>query len=99
VHPFAEVYREEDSIFLDSQANPGLHMNHNSTRIFIVISLAAGIGMSGCSGMDRRERNTATGAVVGGVAGAVLTEGNPVGTAVGAAVGGVVGHEIDPKRK
>ncbi|AOY96488.1 3-hydroxyisobutyrate dehydrogenase [Cupriavidus sp. USMAA2-4] len=37
---------------------------------------------------------TATGAVVGGVAGHELTHGSTAGTVGGAVVGGVVGHEL-----
>jgi osmotically inducible lipoprotein OsmB len=52
------------------------------------------LGLSGCSGMTTQEKNTAIGAGVGAVGGAVLTGGSAVGTVGGAAVGGVVGHEI-----
>ena len=48
--------------------------------------------VSGCSGMSQRQ-DTATGAVGGAVAGAVL-EGGPVGIIGGAVVGGVIGHEV-----
>ncbi len=52
------------------------------------------IALGGCSGMTRQEQGTATGAVIGGVAGNVLGGGGLLGTAAGAAVGGVVGHEV-----
>ncbi len=52
-----------------------------------------------CSGMSGREQNTAVGATVGGVAGAVLTGGSTIGTVGGAAVGAVIGNEVDPKDK
>ncbi len=74
-------------------------MNHANSRAILLIGLFGSIALAGCAGMDRRESNTATGAAIGGVAGAILTEGSPAGAAVGAVVGGVVGHEIDPKRK
>jgi osmotically inducible lipoprotein OsmB len=48
----------------------------------------------GCAEMSRQDKNTAVGAGVGGVGGAVLTGGSAVGTVGGAAVGGVIGHEI-----
>ena len=51
-------------------------------------------GLTACSDMSRRDRNTAAGAGVGAVAGAVLTGGSAVGTVGGAAVGGVIGHEV-----
>jgi len=47
----------------------------------------------GCAGMTQQERGTATGAVIGGVAGNVMGGGGLLGTAAGAAVGGVIGHE------
>jgi osmotically inducible lipoprotein OsmB len=50
--------------------------------------------MAGCSNMSARDRNTAIGAAVGGVAGSVLSNGSGVGTVGGAAVGGVIGNQI-----
>lgn len=44
--------------------------------------------------MSQRGEDTAIGAGVGGVAGAVLTGGSAVGTVGGAVVGGVVGNQI-----
>lgn len=52
------------------------------------------LGLAGCAGMTAQEKNTAVGAGVGAVGGAVLTGGSAVGTAAGAVVGGVIGHEI-----
>ena len=51
-------------------------------------------GLAGCAGMSAQDKNTAIGAGVGAVGGAVLTGGSAVGTVGGAAVGGVIGHEI-----
>ena len=51
------------------------------------------IGLSGCAGMTAQDKGTATGAVIGGVAGNVLG-GGTLGTLGGAAVGGVIGHEV-----
>jgi osmotically inducible lipoprotein OsmB len=64
---------------------------------YALIAVAAAIllGLSGCSGMSTQEENTAIGAGVGAVGGAVLTGGSTIGTVGGAAVGGVIGHEID----
>jgi osmotically inducible lipoprotein OsmB len=53
------------------------------------------IGLGGCADMSRRDRNTAVGAGVGAVGGAVLTGGSAIGTVGGAAVGGVIGHEMN----
>ena len=58
---------------------------------FVVISV---LGLSACSGMSTQDKNTAIGAGVGGVAGAVLTGGSTIGTVGGAAVGGIIGHEV-----
>lgn len=52
------------------------------------------LGLAGCAGMSTQDKNTAIGAGVGGVAGAVLTGGSAVGTVGGAAVGGIIGHEV-----
>lgn len=51
--------------------------------------------LSGCAGMSNRQKNAATGAAIGGVAGAVLTGGSSLGTVGGAAIGGVIGHGVD----
>jgi len=52
------------------------------------------LSLAGCGEMTPRERNTAIGAAVGGVAGSVLTNGSGVGTVGGAAGGGVIGNQI-----
>ena len=52
------------------------------------------LGLSACSNMSDRDRNTAIGAGAGGVAGAVLTGGSTVGTLGGAVVGGVIGNQV-----
>lgn len=44
-------------------------------------------------------KNTVAGAGIGGVAGAIITNGSPAGAAVGAVVGGVVGNEVDKNKK
>jgi osmotically inducible lipoprotein OsmB len=67
-----------------------------NTRFYAATSavlLVASLALGGCSGMTRQEKSTATGAVIGGVAGNVLCGGIAC-TAAGAAVGGVVGHEV-----
>lgn len=55
------------------------------------------LGLTGCSGMSAHDKNTAIGAGVGAVGGAILTGGSAVGTVGGAAVGGVIGHEVDKR--
>ena len=51
------------------------------------------VALGGCSGMSRQGQDTAIGAGVGAIGGAVLTGGSGLGTVGGAVVGGVVGHE------
>lgn len=62
-------------------------------------AIAALLGLAACSGMTQQEKNTAVGAGVGAVGGAVLTGGSTAGTLGGAAVGGVIGHEVDKPNK
>jgi osmotically inducible lipoprotein OsmB len=59
---------------------------------------AALASLTACSGMTQRDRNTAVGASVGAVGGAILTNGSALGTVGGAAVGGFIGNEVG-KRK
>ncbi len=72
-------------------------MNIRLITSFAMISFA--FSLAACSGMSTRDKNTAAGAAIGGVAGAVLTGGSTAGTVGGAAVGGVIGNKIDPNRK
>ena len=55
--------------------------------------------LAACSGMSTRDQNTAIGAGVGAVGGAVLTGGSAVGTVGGAAVGGLIGNQIGKDKK
>jgi osmotically inducible lipoprotein OsmB len=59
-----------------------------------VVAVMLVVGLSGCSSMTTRDKNTAIGAGVGAVAGAVLTGGSGVGTVGGAAIGGIIGNQI-----
>jgi osmotically inducible lipoprotein OsmB len=63
----------------------------SSTAVAVVMLL----GLAGCAGMSNQDKNTAIGAGVGALGGAILTGGSAVGTVGGAAVGGVIGHEIN----
>jgi osmotically inducible lipoprotein OsmB len=58
------------------------------------IAVATVLGLGACSGMSQRDENTAIGAGIGAVGGAVLTGGSTVGTVGGAAVGGLIGNQI-----
>ena len=71
----------------------------NTIKRFAVsaVTAAALLGLAGCSGMSTQDRNTAVGAGVGAVGGAILTGGSSVGTVGGAAVGGIIGHEVGKK--
>lgn len=64
-----------------------------------VSAVAASIllGLGGCAGMSKNDQNTAIGAGVGAVGGAILTGGSAVGTVGGAAVGGIIGNEVGRK--
>jgi osmotically inducible lipoprotein OsmB len=77
---------------------PLKELSMTSRLITVSATLALLLSVAACGNMSRRDQNTATGAAIGGVAGAVLTGGSGVGTVGGAAVGGVIGHEIDPKK-
>jgi osmotically inducible lipoprotein OsmB len=55
------------------------------------------LSTTACGSMSTRGKNTAIGAGVGAVAGAVLTGGSSIGTVGGAAVGGVIGNQIHKK--
>jgi len=58
------------------------------------VAVALLLGVGGCSGMSTRDRDTAIGAGIGGVAGYAITDGSAVGTIGGAAVGGLIGNQI-----
>ena len=60
----------------------------------VTIMAAMLLGLGGCSGMSRQDQNTAAGAGIGAVGGALLTGGSVWGTVGGAAVGGIIGHEV-----
>jgi osmotically inducible lipoprotein OsmB len=68
----------------------------NTVQKYALSAVAAAmlLGLGACSGMSAQDRNTAIGAGVGAVGGAVLTGGGVLGTVGGAAVGGVIGHEV-----
>ena len=65
---------------------------HKFSASTLVLALLLGLG--GCAGMSTRDKNTAIGAGIGGVAGAVLTGGSTLGTVGGAAAGAVIGNQV-----
>lgn len=59
------------------------------------------VAAAGCStwdGMSSRQKGAVTGAGLGGVAGAVITDGGVLGTVGGAAIGGVIGDQVGKRR-
>ncbi|HDS3813524.1 TPA: osmotically-inducible lipoprotein OsmB [Morganella morganii subsp. morganii] len=70
-------------------------MKMNIKRVSTVtLSAVLLIAVAGCSNMSKRNRNTAIGAGVGAVGGAILTDGSALGTVGGAAIGGLIGHQV-----
>jgi osmotically inducible lipoprotein OsmB len=68
------------------------YTHHFRSKLGLVLVTAA--AMTGCAGMTQQEKGTATGAIVGGVAGNVLCGGGLLCTGTGAVVGGVIGKEV-----
>jgi len=69
-----------------------------NTKILMSIAAAAVIALSGCASHPTNAQiGTATGAVLGGVAGDALF-GNTLGTVGGAAAGAVLGNELGKRR-
>jgi len=62
------------------------------------VTLVAAAGCSTWDNMDSRQRATVTGAGLGGVAGAVISDGGVLGTVGGAAIGGVIGDQVGKRR-
>lgn len=73
-------------------------MNIRTCVTAIALALAAG-GCATWDGMSSRERSAVIGAGVGGVAGAVATDGGVLGTVGGAAIGGVIGDQVGKNRR
>lgn len=62
-----------------------------------LVALAA-TGCSSWDNMSGRQKSTVTGAGLGGVAGAVISNGGVLGTVGGAAIGGVIGDQVGKNR-
>lgn len=73
-------------------------MKSMQKRTAVALSVVVLFGLSGCAGMTARDKNTALGAAVGGLAGSVLSSGSALGTVGGAAVGGVIGNQVGKGR-
>lgn len=73
-------------------------MKMNIKRVSTVtLSAVLLLAVASCANMSKRDRNTAIGAGVGAVGGAVLTDGSALGTVGGAAIGGLIGHQVGKK--
>ena len=71
-----------------------------NTRLIVSSALAVlALSLGACGNMSTRDKNTATGAAIGGVAGAILTGGSTAGTVGGSAVVGVIGNQVVPNKK
>lgn len=64
-------------------------------KLIVISLLISALALGGCSNLSTRQKNAAAGAAIGGVAGAVLTNGSSFGTVGGAAIGGIIGHGMD----
>lgn len=60
----------------------------------MLISVIFLMSITACSNMSKRDKNTAIGAGIGAVGGAILTEGSGLGTVGGGAIGGLIGHQV-----
>lgn len=70
-----------------------------NAKILISIAAASLIALTGCSTSPTNAQiGTATGAVLGGVAGNAVFGGSTLGTVGGAAAGAVIGNEVGKKR-
>lgn len=67
----------------------------NTMKKIVTALLVAGglLALSGCKNLSEQEKDTAIGAELGAISGAILTDGSGLGTVGGAAVGGIIGHE------
>lgn len=73
-----------------------------STKLLISVTAASLLTLgtlSGCgTNPTRAQVGTATGAVIGGVAGNAISGGSTLGTVGGAAAGALIGNEIGKKK-
>jgi osmotically inducible lipoprotein OsmB len=70
-----------------------------NSRFLSTAAALLALSLAACGNMSTRDKDTATGAVIGGAAGAVLTGGSAAGTVGGAAVGGVIGNQVGKDKK
>ncbi len=66
----------------------------------LALALTAGVTVAGdADALSRKDKRTLVGAVVGGVAGHVLSHGDPAMIAGGALAGGAIGNVTTPDRR
>lgn len=76
------------------------HMNFLSQKSLALSGSALVLlSLGACSGMSARQQDTAVGAGVGAVGGAILSGGSGIGTVGGAAVGAVIGNEVGKDKR
>lgn len=73
-------------------------MTPNLRKLLACGLLGMTMALGACSTITPRTRDTAIGAAVGGVAGSLLTNGNPAAVVGGAVIGGVIGDRNHPRR-
>ena len=69
-----------------------------SKILAVAVVAVSAAGCSSWDNMSSRQKSTVTGAGLGGVAGAVVTNGGILGTVGGAAIGGVIGDQVGKRR-
>jgi osmotically inducible lipoprotein OsmB len=68
-------------------------------KTILIASAIALAALTGCAGMNDHDQRVGSGAIIGGVAGSVLTHGSAAGVIGGAVLGGVVGDSVDRDAK
>jgi osmotically inducible lipoprotein OsmB len=86
------------AVFLTEVLQRGIPMKTMQRLAVSAVAAAVLLGLGGCDTMSTRDKNTAIGAGVGAVGGAVLTGGSAIGTVGGAAVGGLIGNQVGKGR-
>jgi osmotically inducible lipoprotein OsmB len=70
-----------------------------TTKFLMSVAAASLMALSGCgTSPTNAQIGTATGAVLGGVAGNAVSGGSTLGTVGGAAAGALIGNEVGKKR-
>jgi osmotically inducible lipoprotein OsmB len=91
--------RIEGKCFIRGIFERGIAMKTTQRLALSAVAAALLLGLGGCGEMSTRDKDTAIGAGIGAVGGAVLTGGSAVGTVGGAAVGGVIGNQVGKDKR